>query len=34
MPFATILKSMRLPFVILSPVCVFLGASVANFEGG
>lgn len=31
--FTTIIKSMRLPFVILSPVCVFLGVSVALFEG-
>lgn len=33
MPFTTVVKSMRLPFVILSPICVFLGASVAMFEG-
>lgn len=33
MAVTAVLQSMRLPFVILSPVCVLLGLSVALYEG-
>ncbi|MCB1604764.1 MAG: prenyltransferase, partial [Xanthomonadales bacterium] len=29
----TILATMRLPFLILTPVCIFLGVSIAIFQG-
>jgi 1,4-dihydroxy-2-naphthoate octaprenyltransferase len=33
MAVTAVLQAMRLPFVMLSPVCVFLGLSVALYEG-
>ena len=31
--FATIIKSIRLPFLILTPICIFYAASIVSYSG-